>query len=57
MKVNCDKCGVYCGEVRDATLRKGWKIICQSCSEDMKRKAESDYDYLSSVFFGEKKKK
>lgn len=31
-KIHCHSCGVYLGELRDATLRKGVRFECSSCS-------------------------
>lgn len=29
--ISCCKCGKHMGEIRDATLRKGWAIVCAMC--------------------------
>lgn len=46
-KPYCDECGLYLGEIRDATLRKGIKLVakCGQC----KTPAEPP-DFFKSIF-------
>ena len=49
-EIRCHKCGLYLGEIRDATLRKGIKYTCASCvTGNAKRKKETD-DLLPPEF-------
>lgn len=53
MKVSCCKCGLSLGEIRDATLRKGWSILCAMCRpyKPGPQKTESDVvnDLMSMI--------
>lgn len=46
-KLYCDKCGLYLGEIRDATLRRGIKLIakCERCI-----KPAEPPDFFKSIF-------
>lgn len=35
-KIHCHLCGKYLGDIRDATLRKGTKYICEECTKPVK---------------------
>lgn len=36
MDIRCYKCGLYLGEIRDATLRKNIWHICEGCARPKK---------------------
>lgn len=49
-EIYCHKCGIYLGEIRDATLRKGIQYTCASCvTGNAKRRKETD-DMLPPEF-------
>ena len=37
MDIRCYKCGLYLGEIRDATLRKNIWHICEGCARPKKK--------------------
>jgi hypothetical protein len=50
--INCHKCGLYLGEIRDATLRKGTKHVCSDCAAP----AASVPDFLQGILNGQYRK-
>lgn len=49
MKIYCNECGTYCGEIREGSkLRKGLKYVCSRC--DQARKRRDVPDFLSGLF-------
>lgn len=43
MEVSCIKCGLSMGIIRDATLRKGWQIVCHECAGEVTREKDGEY--------------
>jgi len=52
MTIHCVKCGTYCGEIRDASLKKGLKYICGSCYAN--GKTDAIPDFFKEIFRGKK---
>jgi hypothetical protein len=58
-KIYCNKCSIYCGVIRDASLRKGLIYICEDCQN--KRPIGNSFDssdfmdYFTDVLSGKKK--
>ena len=55
MKIYCQDCNEYCGEIRDATLKKGTAYLCIDCSNPPplpKEKYTDDYavNMLKNMF-------
>jgi hypothetical protein len=53
-QINCVECGEYCGEIRDATIKKNLKFLCHEChtlkeNGEIKYK-ETQYDYDLKFF-------
>lgn len=51
-KIHCADCGLYLGEIRDATLRKGITYRCERCSSPQ---IESVPDFLRDIVNGRRK--
>ena len=51
MKIYCQDCHAYCGEIRDATLRKGLAYLCVTCSNPPIPPKENKYtdDYAINM--------
>ena len=43
MKIHCEKCGKFVGEIRDGVIRKGTKYLCRECA------APSEVDNLRNM--------
>lgn len=52
MKIYCCECGTYCGEIRDAKLRKNLKFICNGCHSN--GETNDVPDFLKGIFRGGK---
>lgn len=52
MKIHCNKCGKYLGEVRDATLRNGIVYTCAVCAKPKSPHKSEMPDFLSGLFKG-----
>ena len=53
-KIYCYLCGTYCGEIRQATLRKDLLYICGNChtKQDNDKKLYDMPDFFKDLFNG-----
>ena len=52
MNIYCSECGTYCGEIRDAKLRKNLKFVCNGCHTA--REKTDIPDFLHGLFRNKK---
>jgi RNase P subunit RPR2 len=55
MKIHCQKCKTYLGEIRDATLRKGIVYLCRKCGKQQTETVPNGkylFDFLTDVVEG-----
>ena len=50
----CIECSIYMGEIRDATLRRGFHILCNNCNikraaKNMMKNGAKDFDFLNEA--------
>ena len=48
MKIYCENCKKYCGEIRDATLRKNISFVCDTCFNTLFISKPKDYNINQS---------
>lgn len=41
-RIHCQGCNTYMGEIRDASLRKGMTVYCDSCDRRMRAALRMD---------------
>ncbi len=50
-RIICKDCGIYLGEIRDATLKKGILFQCKSCKEnDAVKKFKENQSAANNLF-------